>query len=127
MKTLGRIVIILVAALVVAGATVAFSQSSLASSMFARGGREGFEGRRAVEGQLPAGQFPGNFERRGRDEAFGGINLFSLGPIIKDVAIMGGITIVVIIAAVALRAGKRSKQTQQSLAAGQVVNQHGLS
>ncbi len=132
MKTLGRILIILIAALVVVAATIAFSQSSLASSMFASGGREGFEGRRAIEGQLPAGerpvgQFPGGFERRGRDEAIGTINLVSLGPIIKNVAIMGSIAVVIVIATVALRAGKRSKPTQQSLAAGQVVNQQGLS
>lgn len=127
MKTIGRIAIILFAALVVVGATVAFSQSTVAASMFSRGGRAGFERRefeRAVpQGESPEGQFPGNFERRGRGEGAGGINVFAIGPIIKDVVIMGAITAIVIAVTVMLRNGKRLNRESASLAAGQAAKQ----
>jgi hypothetical protein len=125
MKTLGRIAIILLAALVVAGATLALSQSTLTSSLLGQAGRGRFEGGRG-EHQMPAGQPTSNFERHGRDEGMGGISLFALGPIIKDVVIMGGIAALVIAATLLLRAGKRSKRAPPTPSAGPGDAQHGL-
>ncbi len=130
MKTLGRIAIILFAALVVAGATVAFTQSALASTLLGTAGRAGFEQRhferQSASGELQAGQQSGNFEHRGHDEGMGGISMITLGPIIKDVAIMGSITALVVAATLLLRAVRRSNRTTKILAAGSGDSQQGL-
>lgn len=101
MKIIGRILLILLAAVVVSGVTYAFSQT-------ARGGRGSFEGRgefRGEPGQLPpdfdnrgTGQsgLPGNFERRARggdfDREFGGL---SLTIILRNLAMIAVIILVV--------------------------------
>jgi hypothetical protein len=119
MRIVLRIAIILAAALVVAGATLALSQTGLLSSV--RGaGREGFERggatgearqgdaterpipqdgeRRFERGQLPAG-------RGGRGQ--GGLNAFAVAPLVKNLGIMLGITAVFAVANSAYRGVKR--------------------
>jgi hypothetical protein len=98
MKTLLRIVVILVAALSVIGATIAFSQSSLASALISAGpGRVDFQngpppsrtqGNTAL---APADreQFPGGPDRGGN----GSLNLSGAMPLVKNLAIIGIIVI----------------------------------
>jgi hypothetical protein len=125
MKTLGRIAIILLAALVVAGATVAFTQTSVASSVVGRDREDHIE-QRVPRAQTPAGQFPGEFRRAGHNESFTGISLLTLGPIIKDIAIMAGIAVMVIAATLMLRTGKRANKPAQTVAAGSEHSQQAL-
>ena len=108
MKIIGRILLILLAAVVVSGVTYAFSQTAAAQPLpAARGGRGGFEGGgpRGELGQLPpdfgnrdAGQggFPGDFEREARggdfDREFGGL---SLTIVLRNLAMIAVIILVV--------------------------------
>lgn len=126
MKTLGRIAIILFAALVVAGATVAFTQTSVASSVVVGRDREDHIEQWVPRAQTPAGQFPGEFRRAGHNESFTGISLLTLGPIIKDIAIMAGIAVMVIAATLMLRTGKRANKPAQTVAAGSEHSQQAL-
>jgi hypothetical protein len=94
MRTLLRILVILIAALSVVGATVAFSQSSLASTLIGAGpGRGDFQqgpppsqmqGNTAV---APAdrGQFPGGPDRGGS----GSLNPNGAVPLVKNLAVIG--------------------------------------
>ena len=96
MKLIGRTLIILAAALVVAGATFAYGQSGYA------GGRESFaeRGVQAQQAGQPApGADRGDFRRGGPGgrEHDRGPSLFGIGEIVKDLLIIG-----VIVAAVAL-------------------------
>lgn len=122
MKTLGRIAIILVAALIVTGAMLAFGQSTQSSSIVNRlSGRAGFEqrgaGRRAqAEMQLPrgqtAGQPPANFEGfegRGGGE-MGGFNIAGIQPFIKNSIIVAGIVFVFVVVTLGWRMLRRGSR-----------------
>lgn len=129
MKTLGRIAILLVAALIVTAAMLAFGQSTQASSIVnSLSGRAGFEqrgaGRRAhAEMQLPQGQTAGQpsanfegFEGRGGGEGgeMGGFNIAGVQPFLKNSIIVAGIVFVFVVIALGwrmLRRGSRKPKT----------------
>ncbi len=108
MKIIGRILILLIAAMVVIGATYALSQTAAGAALpGARGGRGGFEGHGELS-QFPAdfggrsasagqsGIF-GNFERGPRgggefDREFGGL---SLTVVLRNFAMIAVIILVV--------------------------------
>jgi hypothetical protein len=124
MKTIARIVVILLAALLVVGATVAFAQSSLASSVGLFGGRgpgqgEGFGRGEFEQGQRPArGQSDQNargVEPRGDFERDGGINIMGIQPLVKNLVTMIGVIFVV--AGIGYVAKKTRKRKTLSLVA----------
>lgn len=124
MKTFLRVVIILVAALLVSGATFAFGQSSQASAIInSLSGRSGFEqrgaGRQPPAGmtlpqeQTTAGQPPANFEgRRGGEGGgeMGGFTIAGVGPVLKNAGIMLGICIVLIAVSLGWRVLRRGNR-----------------
>ena len=122
MKTFTRVIIILVVALLVSGATFAFGQSSQASTIInSVSGRSGFEGRGRMQppqgqtttgqttvGQAPSGQPPAGFEGRGGES--GGFNLAGIGPVLKNAGIMLVICIALIVGSLGWRALRRGSR-----------------
>lgn len=125
MRILVRVAIILAAALVVVGATLALSQAGLLSAARIGGpGRAGFrpgnaqaEGRQRNEAERPMpqdgerrfdrGQFPAGRE-------MGGLNAFAVAPLARNLAIMLGITVVFAVVNSVYRAVKRRRSTTPS-------------
>ena len=102
MKTLARTAVILIAALVVVGALFALSQTSFASSMF--GGAAGAG--EMMRGQMTSGQMPAGFAG-GHENEGSGASIIGLLPIFKNAAIMGALTLMVLLSSFIPKLGRR--------------------
>ena len=98
MKTLARTTVILIAALVVVGALFALSQTSFASSVFGAG--------EMMRGQMTSGQMPAGFAG-GHENEGSGASIIGLLPIFKNAAIMGALTLMVLLSSFIPKLGRR--------------------
>jgi len=120
-KTLGRLLLILAAALVIVGATYGLAQAGFLRNLMGgrgelfefeggeggrlRGPEAGFEPRLRPGGEDASGQFgqarPERFGAQGRDGGREGGSLFGVGEVVKNLAIIGVIVLAVVALTVA--------------------------
>jgi hypothetical protein len=118
MKTLGRILVILLAAGAISGATYALAHSGILPTNLARG-RGGFEGLRpggSVAGNaLPNQGFagPGQFRDGGREGGREGGGLFGLAVVVRNFVLMA---VVIALGAVGVRLVRQRKKPKQAIA-----------
>jgi hypothetical protein len=117
MKIIPRILAILAAALVVAGATFVFAQSSAAPASFAEGPPPHITANRAADAIPSAGATDrtGEGARSGeiRHEEAHGPSLFGAVEITKSLAVMGGVIVVVSLGSRAWRSYSLKRRRQQ--------------
>lgn len=140
MKVLGRVLVLLLAALLVSGATWAFAQSNLPANLGLmngigrmnepgegrlafRDGQQSARGQRPGRGELSAGQ--AHREGFGRQAEFGGdagLSLLGIEPLLKNLGIMAAIIAVVAgIAFISKSLRKSARKTAQAAKTSGVV------
>jgi hypothetical protein len=118
MKTLGRILVILLAAGAISGATYALAHAGVLPTNLARG-RGGFEGLRPGGNTLPNQGFagPGQFRDGGRDGGREGGRegggLFGLVVVVRNFVLMA---VVIALGAVGVRLVRQRKKPKQPVA-----------
>jgi hypothetical protein len=122
MKTLGRILVILLAAGAISGATYALAHSGVVPTNLARG-RGGFEGQRPSglgagnvlpnQGFAGPGQFPDGGRDGGREGDREGGGLFGLAVVARNFVLMA---IVIALGAVGVRLVRQRRKPKQPVA-----------
>jgi hypothetical protein len=108
MKTLGRILVILLAAGAISGATYALAHAGVLPTNLARG-RGGFEGLRPGGAEIGNAPPLGQFREGGRE----GGGLFGLAVVVRNFVLMA---VVIALGAVGVRLVRQRKKPKQTIA-----------